>query len=355
MFRALIFLLLLAVALPALGRSRGALVLTPTDTKKPVTLYSKSHALVIGIDEYTGGWNPLRNAVNDAQAVAKELGARGFQVTLKTDLKTFELDQAFRSFLTVQGADPEARLLIWFAGHGYSLPRRFESNVFDGYLIPANAPLPPADTKDFGAIGRFRNSAFELAKIGLYMKQAAAKHVLAVMDSCFSGTVFEYRSAANIATPRITKRTTQPVRQLLSSGTRGQEVRDDGLFRRLFLDAITGREPEADTNKDGWVTGGELGRFLSYRVARYTENQQTPQLGKLKAYGLDRGDFVFRVRGEASATSTAKLCSRRRPSPRRAWPGRWFRSRAVARSFAPSSNSSRVLFGRPWPMQGWQN
>ena len=38
-----------------------------------VKLYGASHALVIGIDKYTGGWQRLSNAVNDARAVAEEL------------------------------------------------------------------------------------------------------------------------------------------------------------------------------------------------------------------------------------------------------------------------------------------
>ena len=54
------------------------------DANAPVTetvkLYGASHALVIGIDAYTGGWPRLSNAVNDARAVAEELRRQGFQV-----------------------------------------------------------------------------------------------------------------------------------------------------------------------------------------------------------------------------------------------------------------------------------
>ncbi len=54
-------------------------------------LYGSSHALVIGIDDYTGGWPKLRNAVRDARRLADELEHHGFQVTLKTDLDAREL------------------------------------------------------------------------------------------------------------------------------------------------------------------------------------------------------------------------------------------------------------------------
>ena len=36
-----------------------------------VRLYEESYALVIGIDEYTGGWPRLSNAVRDARLVAE--------------------------------------------------------------------------------------------------------------------------------------------------------------------------------------------------------------------------------------------------------------------------------------------
>ncbi len=41
-----------------------------------VRLYGASHALVIGIDNYTGGWPRLTNAVKDAELVAAALCGR---------------------------------------------------------------------------------------------------------------------------------------------------------------------------------------------------------------------------------------------------------------------------------------
>ena len=75
-----------------------------------VRLYGSSHALVIGIDEYTNGWPRLSNAVKDAELVAAELRKRGFGVTLKTNLTAAELEGAFKEFFIGKGADPMARL-----------------------------------------------------------------------------------------------------------------------------------------------------------------------------------------------------------------------------------------------------
>ena len=77
-------------------------------------LYGSSHALVIGIDDYTGGWPKLRNAVRDARQIADELERHGFQVTLKTDLDARALRDTLRAFYVLRGADPEARLLLWY-------------------------------------------------------------------------------------------------------------------------------------------------------------------------------------------------------------------------------------------------
>ena len=332
-------------ALGEASGNRGYLSLSLPWSKKPVRLYERSHALVIGIDGYTNGWPELRNAIADAEAIGKELRRRGFDVTVEKNLTSRDFGRVIRSFFNGPGADPEARLVIWFAGHGYSLPRRFEKNVYDGYLIPADAPVPPADpVKNFRQTGAFKDRAYAIAQIGLLMKQAAAKHIIAIMDSCFSGTVFDTRAGISKIPPEITKRTIEPVRQLISSGTVGQEVSDNGLFRKLFLDAITGRERAADTNGDGYVTGGELGRFLSFQVAKYSRNAQTPRMGKLIQYGLDRGDFVFRVTGKGTNVAKSNTGSRgtqasgeRRSltSPTPASPGSAGVNTAVVRDGAP--------------------
>jgi hypothetical protein len=58
-----------------------------------VTLYTKSKALVIGIDAYDGrSWPQLSNGVRDAEEVSKGLAAQGFEVTLKKNLKSGELE-----------------------------------------------------------------------------------------------------------------------------------------------------------------------------------------------------------------------------------------------------------------------
>src|SRR5438309_1114346 len=62
-------------------------------------------ALVIGNDSYQSV-QPLRNARSDAKAIAAELKAVGFEVTLKQDLPQKLMKAALRDFkATVAGGD----------------------------------------------------------------------------------------------------------------------------------------------------------------------------------------------------------------------------------------------------------
>ncbi len=97
-----------------------------------VDLYSKSHALVIGIDEYQKqAWPRLSQAVADAKKIASALETRGFDVTLALNLKSGALGAALKNFFIKKGRDPDARLLVWYAGHGHT-----QYQV--GYIIPAD-------------------------------------------------------------------------------------------------------------------------------------------------------------------------------------------------------------------------
>jgi hypothetical protein len=243
-----------------------------------VELYGASYALVIGIDAYVGGWPRLSNAVKDARLVAEELNSKGFDVTLHTDLKAADLDRVLREFFVVKGADPKARLFVWYAGHGHS-------QGGEGFLVPADAPRPDAGTS-------FKLKALPIRRFGEYVRLAESKHVYSVFDSCFAGTVFDSQRA--LPSPAITRATTLPVRQFLTSGDADQTVSDDGSFRELFIRALRGEE-RADANADGYITASELGLHLSDRVTNLTRTRQTPRYGKLRDKDFDRGDFVFSI------------------------------------------------------------
>ena len=254
-----------------------------------VELYQSSHALVIGVNAYSAGWPKLRNAVKDAEKVSNGLKSLGFDVTYATNLKAEELRKMIKEFFVLKGAQPGARLLVWFAGHGHS-------DHGEGFLIPADGPGPGDPS--------FALYALPMREFGALMRLARSKHVLAIFDSCFSGTIFEARTGTVPAA--ITRATLSPVRQFLSSGDADQAVADNGSFRELFLRAVRGEEA-ADANGDGYLTGTELGGFLSDRVTNLTQGAQTPRFGKMLDINYDRGDFVFVLPNRESSEARANV------------------------------------------------
>ena len=293
-----VYLLLLVGSLAASAQSpeRGALQVPmragPTAPVTEAQLYKKSHALVIGIDKYQNPqWPRLRNAVADAEAIAKEFDElqRFTTVRLLKDLTFDALDKALRDFFIIEGGDPEARLVVWFAGHGHTVnpddPRE------EGYIVPADAPGPQNEAA-------FVRSSISMSDIDALMRKAAAKHVIAIFDSCFSGTIFKATRDASDLPPVITWAVGQTVRQMITSGDKKQKVADDGTFRRLVISALRGEETAALRNNNGFILGTELGLFLQGKISSLTARTatpQTPQFGKLNRLGFDRGEFVFKV------------------------------------------------------------
>ena len=163
---------------------------------------------------------------------------RGFEVTLLKNVDSNTLRSELRRFFTVKGNDPDARLLLWYAGHGHTIND-------EGFLVPSDAPAANDPS--------FKISALHMRDFGGLVRLAESKHVLSIFDSCFSGTIFTSRAGS--VPPAITARTAKPVRQFLTSGAAQQTVRYDGSFRKLFLRAIEGEDNRADSNSDGYVTG----------------------------------------------------------------------------------------------------
>jgi len=88
------------------------------------------HALVIGNAAYMQ--SPLRNPLNDARAIAKELSAAGFVVDLLEDATQVGMQRAIRRFgdrLQEGGVG-----LFYYAGHGMQVKGR-------NFLMPVNADI----------------------------------------------------------------------------------------------------------------------------------------------------------------------------------------------------------------------
>lgn len=251
--------------------------------------YKESHALVIGISDYRGGWPRLFGVKEDVKAVAETLGRLGFHVVVKEDLNEAELESAYKEFILQYGLDPENRLLFYFAGHGHTIKPSYARNdpaEWRGVLVSRDAPLPNRNAEGF------RSNTLSIEQFANMAREIEARHVLFLFDSCFSGARGFALSVAtlNDLTSTITNGTSEAVRQFISAGSADQPVPDSSEFRRQFVAALDGG---ADRNGDGYVTGSELGLFLQEKVTAYSQGMQTPQYGKIFDSRLDKGDFVF--------------------------------------------------------------
>ncbi|MBI4773794.1 MAG: PEGA domain-containing protein [Deltaproteobacteria bacterium] len=247
------------------------------NTGRQVGSYHQSYALLIGVSNYTAGWPNLENIPDELEGVESALKGQGFNVEKVLNPGADEMKRAFEEFINRYGLYEDNRLLFFFSGHGHS---RKEGK--EGYIVPADAPDPRFD--DIG----FVQKAISMRQIVTWARRIESRHALFLFDSCFSGTVFKVRALPE-QPPHISDLTARPVRQFITAGSAGETVPARSVFVPSFVRAIDG---EADFDRDGYVTGTELGMFLHRKVLSY-DARQTPQYGKIKDPDLDEGDFVF--------------------------------------------------------------
>ena len=276
----IVSLLIAFVVLSAVAQDRGIIpVQIKSQSGQEVFLYNESHALVVGVSDYNGGWPDLPGVRNDLILVKKTLVEQGFNVVIAKDPNRGELISAFEDFINRYGQDPNNRLLFYFAGHGHTLRMSYGKEM--GYIVPREAPNPNLNEKGFRAV------ALSMQRMEEYAKLIQSKHALFLFDSCFSGSLF---SLTRAIPENINYKTSRPVRQFITAGTANERVPDASIFSRQFVDAFQGK---GDLDKDGYLTGLELGEFLQKTVVNYSKGSQHPQYGTIRDPDLDKGDFVF--------------------------------------------------------------
>jgi uncharacterized caspase-like protein len=275
------------------NQSRGAARKGSMDTAKSVSTqdyYQKSWAVVIGINNYQGEYASLHNARNDAEAMAhilREIYRFDNVYTLYDEAAT---QGAILEWLRDNLPDrtgPNDRLVFFFAGHGTTDERSGR-----GYLIPYGARQ-----------GKF-SGYVDMDELRKACQVISAKHVLIVLDCCFSGVA----AVASRATPKtpptllndayLKRITAQSAWQILTAGDMDDLVADSGMRpgHSAFTSALLeGLEGGADSNEDGIITATELANYVKPQVARHAgasrAKGQMPFFNYLA--GSKQGDFVL--------------------------------------------------------------
>ena len=294
----------LIVAVPMAAAYAGVPVTTVADDgqKKDIQLYSGYHALVFGCADYSAGWPKLKNQASDAKAVATMFKNMGWTVDFIENPDGRTIRRELQKLVFNQGKDQTLGILIWFSGHGYTLQEADGTRL--GYLVPVDATDPGIDP-----IG-FTETAFSMRAIETVARQILAKHVLMIFDAPLSGDIF----AMALPQPldRLKESVSAPVRQFIIRNTPQTATSQTSTLKNIFIQSI--QEGFADLNKDAYVTGEELGRYLSQKLAA-TDAARKGFFGRIDNPKLNKGNFVFTLPTAGSKKATTKPDNQGRPSP----------------------------------------
>jgi len=273
------FLILFLLALPGAFSQPDTDEIEITIDGESFPLYTDSYALLIGVSSYSNGWPALPGVKEDLFKIRNALEKQGFAVMAIWDPDKDQMDDAITEFIKSFGQNPHHRLLVYYAGHGYTSQTSYGELI--GYLVPVDAPRPHL------GFGKFQARAVEIAQFDLYSKRIQSNHAIFIFDACFSGSLF----TSKILPKPLSKEILEPVRQFITSGSANEQVPDKSIFCRQFIQAMSG--DGGDYDQDGYITGTELGEFLQKSVINYSRDTQHPQYGKIRNPRLDKGEVIF--------------------------------------------------------------
>jgi hypothetical protein len=234
------------------------------------------YGLVIGIDEYTGDWPMLKNAVNDAKSVADLLSTKYTFTSLKTlynkeATRDNILAEFERLMSTVKAND---NVFIYYSGHG-----EYIESMDKGFWVPVDAN------------GKSVSKYISNEDIRSFLTGISSKHTLLVTDACFSGDIFRGKTMTipyENSTKYYSKMYSLNSRKALTSG--GVEpVMDKGkenhsIFAYYFLQALR-------NNSEKYIDAGQVFDFLKIPVVN--NSLQTPAYSPIRNAGDEGGQFIF--------------------------------------------------------------
>jgi hypothetical protein len=238
--------------------------------------------LVIGNDSYQNV-QPLKNARSDAKAIAAELKAVGFDVTLKQDLTQKMMKSALRDFKAqVAGGD---EVVFYFSGHGVQ---------FGGtnFLVPVDIT---ADSE-----AQVADDAVPLQRILDDLTEQKARFSLAIIDACRSNPFKEAgRAIGGRGLVPVTPATGQMIMYSAGAGQAAldnlgpHDTNPNGVFTRVLIQEM--RKPG--------VPAGTLLKDVQSDVvdlAHGVGHEQVPAL-----YDQSLGKFYFRPGAPSAAADGA--------------------------------------------------
>ena len=257
----------------------------------------------VGINAYgnVAGWKTLDNAVNDVESVREALiTLYGFEAApeewvLTDDEATAQAVYALVDALR-RGLRDNDNLVFFFAGHGATVRDTVGvTEIRTGYLVPVNVK---------GPVHEVPSQYINIQDLLEALARLPARHVLVILDSCYSGLALEssFKMRGGGETQQVRDLVTRVSRRILTSAQADQQAADGGaehpknsLFTGWLVSGleraaqVAGEPPDSDG--DGMVTVTDLYSFVQERVGSDTGSGQTPDFG---SFELDqRGELVL--------------------------------------------------------------
>ena len=184
-------------------------------------------------------------------------------------------------------AGDNSQVLVYFSGHG--IPDKHSKEV--GYLIPFDGDLEEPTT-----------TLINMDKFETMSKRLQAKHVLFVLDSCYSGIAGAF-STMSTQNPKhnskedIKRFMGSRARHILTAGQTNKkavmlpdkEMSAFSFYLKRALESEAGYR-RADFTRDGVILASELKLYLSDKMGKDNRVTHNPCFFN---YTEDNGEFVF--------------------------------------------------------------
>jgi hypothetical protein len=282
----LIFLLLPLCVIVQLMLHK-AVAQVPDDLRASLT--ARGHALLIGVSTYnSNSWPQLTAVFDDIESLAQGLAPHFESIETLINPTTDEIRFRLREFMTRQSNQTAERLLVYYAGHGFT---DYNPNIrtYTGYITGKDTPACHG-----GDCGSSIEHAIPFQELDALNRVARARQVIMLFDSCFSGSVFLTRSTDNDPLhydyDRARDALHNPVRYYITAGAANEQIPANSPFAQLLLRGLRG---EADIYKDGFITGEQLGAYLQRNLPVYSGMSLHPQKGTIAEARLSVGEFIF--------------------------------------------------------------
>lgn len=297
MKRLLMILALVCAATAAVGQNSKTLEVKPV--AGPLagrTLYTNSHALLIGISQYQHlpADKHLQFAHKDARALREALvksygfPAENITLLLNEQATKAAIEKALSNFADAKRVGRDDRLLVYFSGHGQTVTLPDAGEM--GFLIPHDARV---DLGQPNNAGPYLDTCVEMDGLWKYLRGCPAKHALVLADACFSGLLVQSRALGErekLNANELAKQAARPARQVLTAGGKGEEALEDpalghGAFTYKLLEEL-----RAEAAVAGEVfTATDLAAALKRSVSNLTNGKQSPVFGSYRT----EGEFLF--------------------------------------------------------------